>query len=92
MITYSTNWMGPINSQWIQEHGDGWSGGRIDIYGVPGEHYPVEHSLPVMRTEDWNEFSEWLDELETEELLSLEQILEQYFIDKGRIIRWWKEV
>ena len=79
--------MGPINSQWIKEHGQGWSAGRIDIYGVPGEIYPMEYGLSPMRTEDWNEFSEWLDTLETEELLSLEQIIERY----GKEIRWWKD-
>lgn len=91
MITYSTNWMGPINSDWIKEHGDCWAAGRIDIYGVPDEPYPIEYSLPVMNSIDWEDFSKWLDDLETEELLSLEGILEKYFVDTGRIIRWWKE-
>lgn len=30
-ITYSTNWMGPINKKWVDEHGSNWAGGRIDI-------------------------------------------------------------
>jgi hypothetical protein len=87
VISYSTNWMGPINQEFINEYGSHWSGGRIDIYDVPGEDYPIEYSLPLMRTEDWNDFSDWLDTLETEELLSFEQIIEQY----GKPIRWWKD-
>ena len=90
MISYSTNWMGPINENFIEEYGSHWSGGRIDIYGVPGHPWGFEYSLPIMHTEDWNDFGDWLEELETEELLSFEDILEKYFIDKGRIIRWFK--
>ena len=83
--------MGPINSQWIQEHGQGWSGGRIDIYGVPDEPYPLEYSLPIMRTEDWNEFSDWLDKFASEELLTYEQLIETYEETTERKIRWYKE-
>ena len=39
MITYSTNWMGPINKQFIDEHGPHWAGGRIDIR----EHVDLSH-------------------------------------------------
>lgn len=39
MITYSVNWMGPINKEWIERHGSYWSGGRIDIR----EHVSFDH-------------------------------------------------
>ena len=91
MITYSTNWMGPINTQWIAEHGDCWAAGRIDIYGVPGEHYPIEYGLPLMHVRDWADFSEWLDDVETEELLSFDDLIAQYEHDRGTTIRWLKE-
>jgi hypothetical protein len=68
-----------------------YSGGRIDIYGVPGEFYPIEYSLPIMRSEDWNFFSTWLEDLETEELWTFDQIMEEYRQDTGHVIRWWKE-
>ena len=96
MISYSTNWMGPIDLGWYERNGVDYekvkySGGRIDIYGVPDEIYPLEHSLPLMRTEDWNLFSDWLDDFETETLLELDEILEEYRQDTGHVIRWWKE-
>jgi hypothetical protein len=90
MITYSTNWMGPINTQWIEEHGDCWAAGRIDIYGLPDEPYPIEYSLPVMNIIDWEDFSEWLDDLETEELLSFDELIAQFEQTVGKKIQWWK--
>jgi hypothetical protein len=44
-----------------------------------------------MRSEDWNLFSDWLDDFESETLLELDEILEQYRQDTGHVIRWWKE-
>jgi len=91
MITYSTNCMGPINSDWIEEHGNYWAGGRIDIYGVPDELYPIEYGLPVMHIIDWGDLSEWLDDLETEELLSFDELISQFEQTVGKKIQWWKE-
>jgi hypothetical protein len=90
MITYRTNWMGPINSDWIKEHGDYWAAGRIDIYGVPDEPYPIEYSLPPMHGEDWAGFSEWLDDFTTERLFSFDELIAQYEQEVGTVIRWWK--
>lgn len=76
-ITYSTNWMGPINYDWIEKHGIGWSAGRIDIYGTES-HYPEEISLPPMRSEDWNRFSNWLDEFSTETPWTFDELVSEY--------------
>ena len=91
VITYSTNWMGPINENFIEEYGSHWSGGRIDIYGAPGHPWGFEYSLPIMRTEDWNNFDAWLEDLETETLWTFEQIMETYLQETGHVIRWWKD-
>lgn len=91
MITYSTNWMGPINIKWIEEHGKHWAAGRIDIYGLPNEPYPLEYGLPVMHVEDWNSFSYWLDDFATENLWSFDDLIAQYEHDVGAKIRWFKD-
>ena len=88
MIHYHINWMGPINENWIAKHGTGWSAGRIDIWGVPDEPWGLEYGLPPMRTEDWNDFGDWLLDFETEELLELEDIIARYEQDSGKKIRW----
>ena len=123
MISYSTNWMGPISLAWyrdrgltytathvmeqdskITDHKKGdvikreeiaisYSAGRMDIRDDSKEGYDgwYEYSLAPMRSEDWNLFSTWLDDLETETLWTLDQILEEYRQDTGHVIRWWKE-
>ena len=89
MIHYHTNWMGPINENWIAKHGTGWSAGRIDIRDDTKHGYDGwdEYSLPPMRTEDWNNFSDWLDDFETEELWEFDDIIAQYE-KTNRKIRW----
>ena len=91
-VQYRTNWMGPINSDWIAKHGDHWAAGRIDIYGVPNEHYPIEYGLPPMHVEDWGALSHWLDHHVTSELWTYEELIDTF--EKKylkRKIRWCKE-
>ena len=83
--------MGPINEDWIAKHGEHWAAGRIDIYGVPGEHYPIEYGLPPMHVEDWNALSDFLNTLETDRLLSFEELILGFQFATKREIRWCKE-
>lgn len=76
MFTYSTNWMGPINTDWIKKHGDCWSAGRIDVCG--GSDYPDEYSLPPMHSQDWERLSAWLDGLETEKVWSFVELITEF--------------
>jgi len=98
MITYSTNWMGPINLNWYRERGlleEGsvepttyYSAGRIDIRGVPDEPWGLEYGVEPMHGEDWNALSDWLDDLTTEELVSYNALIEQFETHHGKRIRW----
>lgn len=122
MISYSTNWMGPISMDWFRDRGltrivsevleedqkfsglkkgqifdyeeitTYYSGGRIDIRGVPDEPWGLEYALPVMNGEDWNDFSEWLESFSTFELWEYEDLIEQYEEDRGRKIRWASDI
>jgi len=94
MITYSTNWMGPINKGWIEKYGEGWSAGRIDIRNIPDKEYWNgwhEYSLPPMKTEDWNDFSYWLDGFETHELWDFDTLIKHYENASNKKIRWLNE-
>ena len=68
--------------------------GRIDIrddskYGYDGWD---EYSVAPMQAEDWNALSEFLDTLETEELLPYDTLIEQFEAHYGKKIRWAKNV
>jgi hypothetical protein len=100
MITYSTNWMGPINLHWYKERGlledDGvtptiqYSAGRIDIRDDTKQGYDGwdEYSVAPMHGEDWNALSDYLWDLTTEELLSYNTLIEQFETHYGKRIRW----
>lgn len=83
--------MGPISKAWCDEHGDYWSGGRIDIYGLDEQEYwggKSEYSVAPMRDEDWNKLQDWLDELQTETLLPYKELISQFEKDYGKAISW----
>lgn len=100
MISYSTNWMGPINLHWYEERGlleaDGvstkvtYSAGRIDIRddskrGYDGWH---EYSVAPMHGEDWNDFGDWLESFQTHELWEFEKLIACYESASNSKIRW----
>jgi hypothetical protein len=87
MITYSTNWMGPVNTDWIKENGDHWCAGRIDIYGA--SDYPDEVALPPLYNQDWHRLTNWLDDVETETALNLQELVEMYEKDHPPL-KWLK--
>ena len=103
MVTYSTNWMGPINIHWYKERGllepDGvstkisYSSGRIDIRDDTKSGYSGwdEYSLAPMHSEDWNQLSDYLWALQTEEVLSYGSLIEQFETHYGKRIRWADE-
>lgn len=68
-----------------------WCGGRIDIYGVPGEHYPIEYALPIMHSESWNILTNWLEDFESDELLTFDDLINTFETDTGHKIRWFKK-
>jgi hypothetical protein len=77
-----------------QDYLDSYSCGRIDIRGLnQQEYYDGEHeySLPVMNSDDWNLLTNWLDELETEELLTYNKLIEAFEGYLDRKIRWYHE-
>jgi len=116
MITYSTNWMGPISTKWYEDRDipfeiretsgkilpkkeykhflENYSCGRIDIRGLDEEeNYGGwgEYSVAPMRTEDWNAFSDWLEDLTTDTLLLYNDLIEQFEQHYDKKIRWQNE-
>ncbi len=86
MITYFLNLMGPLNPKFIENYGTGWSMGRIDIMDIPDEPFGREYPIGPIRTEDWKKLGEWLWDLETENILTLDEILERYRTETGNSV------
>ena len=82
----------PLGTRYeIDEVTEQWCGGRIDIYGVPDEHYPIEYGLPIMHSDSWNILTEWLENFESDELLEFDELINTFETDTGHKIRWWKD-
>ena len=83
--------MGPISKAWCDEHGDYWSGGRIDIRGVPDEPWGLEYGLSLMHREDWNALSNFLDRFESKKVIPYDTLIMLFEAYYGKKIRWWKD-
>ena len=93
MITYSTNWMGPVTTKWFEDRGldpTGFSAcaGRIDIRGVPDEPYGLEYALAPMHAEDWYALSDFLDRLHGEKVIPYDTLIMLFEAEYGKKIRW----
>jgi hypothetical protein len=77
-----------------QEVTEYYCAGRIDIRDDSKEGYDGwhEYSLAPMRTEDWNALSDWLDDLETDELMSYGDLIESFQLWYGKSIRWADDI
>lgn len=92
MITYSTNFMGPISTDWYEKRGltEHYAGGRIDIRDDTKEGYDgwSEYALPVMHEEDWNALTKFLNGFETEEVVGYYRLIEIFSQETRTNIRW----
>jgi hypothetical protein len=55
-----------------------YSCGRIDVRGIPGEPYGDEISVPPMLSSDWRLFSNWLDDVQTMSVWTLDNLVDAY--------------
>ena len=72
------------------EYLEQYSTGRIDCRGKDLGKYGDELYVPLMHSEDWSSFGEWLSTVETDFMWQLEDLVEMYE-RKNPKIRWWKE-
>jgi hypothetical protein len=68
-----------------------YAGGRLDFRNPYSDSmYSDEMGVPLMRAEDWRSFGDWLDNFETYDVLTLEQLVNEYE-KTNPPIRWWIE-
>jgi hypothetical protein len=65
-----------------------YSCGRIDVRNVPGEPYGDEINVPPMLSSDWALFSDWLNDIQTMGVWSLEQLVHTYENQTNNKIHW----
>lgn len=92
-FSYFLNWMGPINANWIREHGDDWCAGRIDVRGGIEDEYPfgLEIAVPAMRAKSWAAFGQWLYGVRTNEVADLQDLVRMFEREMRTEIEWFGE-
>lgn len=104
MISYSTNFMGPISLQWYRNRGIPfvdkstpavmYAGGRIDVYGVSEDDYyegKTAISLPVMTASSFNAFSTFLSNFKSDTILNYDQLVTLYLAAGNTAIEYAPE-
>lgn len=91
MISYFLNWMGPINTQWIAENGEGWCAGRIDLSADFDEPFGTEVAVPIMAGSSWQAFGDWLSRLRTDERWCLDRLVTAFEAETGKTIEWFRK-
>ena len=91
MWSFDTNWMGPINRDFLKEHGSGWSGGRIDCYYDGEDESEIEYcygrrteiGTPIMTNESWNILTDFCETYTCETLPEFDQLAEVLYNRTG---------
>jgi hypothetical protein len=65
-----------------------YSCGRIDVRGVPDEPYGLEIGVPPMLSTDWRLFSNWLEDVKTIVVWTLEDLVTAYEHRNNTKITW----
>jgi hypothetical protein len=90
MPTYYLKSMCILNEKWVEENGDCWASGLVEVMDVPGEMFSIEYTIPPLHTEDWNRFSDYLDTKLTRRVYSLQELIEDYE-SRNPPLRWLTE-
>lgn len=91
MITYDIQFTGPSDPAWYTERGlditkEIWAGGNVVVYGVSDN--PIVYEIPIMSGDSWNKFCEFIVLLDTQVLMSKEELLERFQKSTGHVITW----
>ena len=85
----SSGRLGPIKE--YKSYTESYSCGRIDIYGLDENEYYAgksEYRVSPMRTEDWNDFGEWLAKIECKVQIRYDTLIHMFEVTHKRKIRW----
>lgn len=91
MITYDIQFTGPTDFEWYEDRALDmnqaiWAGGNVTIYGASKE--PIVYEIPIMHGDSWNQFCQFVVLLDTQVLLSKEELIEKFQKSTGHSIEW----
>jgi hypothetical protein len=69
---------------------EGYSCGRIDCRGEDLGQFGDEIGVDPMKDESWARFGNWLNAVETDDMWTMDQLVEMYERDNPKI-EWWVE-
>lgn len=77
----------------LEEIHTNYSAGRIDIRDSSKEGYDGwdEYAVPPMKDTSWGKLSDWLWDLETEEVVGYYRLIEMFEQQTRHKIEWWKD-
>lgn len=67
---------------------ESYSCGRLDVRGIPDEPYGSEIGVPPMLSTDWRAFGDWLDDVQTCSVWSLDDLVAAYEHQTNQKITW----
>ena len=79
------------SSLFYKAFAESYSCGRIDIYGLDEQEFYAgkdEYGVAPMRTEDWNDFGEWLDKIKCKVQIRYDTLIHMFEVTHKRKIRW----
>lgn len=79
-----------LNTEWLKKHGYGWRAGRIEVYDIDTSPGYASWEYGITYKGDDYLLPDFVDELKSQELLSLEDIL-MLFKKEGNPITLWEQ-
>lgn len=66
-----------MNQKWIEENGSNWVAGRVECYDSDNSYgYSNREYSLIIDGKDWNNFDDYLRNLETPDLQNLDQLIQ----------------
>ena len=88
MVTYYLN--RASTEEFAEKYGEDWCVGRIDVMDIEDQPHGLEYQVPIMERKCWLQFADLLDRLETEKILSYQQLIGLYLQKHGEVM-WLKK-
>jgi len=98
MYKYVLNYWGPISPLWWSSRGldietDLFAGGAIFIMNMDENTDDIAgtYDIPIMSGRDWSRFNTWINNVHTEKIVPLEELIAAFEAESEKQIDWFLE-